>query len=213
MNTEDYVIKEQKPEYSLNYNKGYIGFTFNDSSIVSYGIAYFTRWDRLSDIDVSHALIVSDDNMCIEAVAGQGVIESNLDKYFYDEHTHIFFRKPKGWSETVADEIVSSARKEVGAHYADGLIVNDMMNHTFLGQMLNDLTHDAIVDGIAQALTRKGSFICSELAAYCLQSATNWPYNHMGVLEHPAAAITPQSLFEDVEIFELWKNKSYLNIK
>ncbi len=76
-------IKSLTPLYGVNYKIGYIGFTFDDASIVSHGIAYFTRWTRMSDIKVSHALVVAGKNICIEALMGQGVAKQPLTKYFF----------------------------------------------------------------------------------------------------------------------------------
>lgn len=210
MENVQYCIESKLPVYGVNYNKGYIGFTFNNASFVSEGIAYFTRWDRMSNVPVSHALVVVDENTCIEAVMGEGVIKSSLDKYFWEKHTHIFFRKPMGINEDVSDEIVQTAEKEIGAIYANNLIVNDMMRATFLGHLLDELSHDEIFDGLAMLFDRDGSFICSELAAYSLKSAKSWAYNNVGILSRPAAAITPQSLFCDDMIFEQWKNTSLM---
>lgn len=208
MENAQYSIESKLPLYGVNYNKGYIGFTFNNASFISEGIAYFTRWDRLSDIPVSHALVVIDENTCIEAIMGQGVRKNSLDRYFWDNHTHIFFRKPMSINENVADEIAQTAEKEIGATYANNLIVNDMIRSTFLGHLLDELSHDSIFDGLSMVLDKDGSFICSELAAYCLKSAKSWVYNNVSILSRPAAAITPQSLFSDNVIFEQWKNIS-----
>lgn len=208
MENVNYAIESKTPQYGVNYNAGYIGFTFNDESFISEGIAYFTRWDRLSNIPVSHALIVVAENTCIEALMGEGVRINSLDKYFWEKNTHIFFRKPMSITENVTREIVQTAQKEVGATYASGLIVNDMIRSTFLGHLLDELTHDKIFDGLSMVLDKSGSFICSELAAYCLKSAKSWPYNNVGVLSRPASAITPQALFSDSVIFEQWKSLS-----
>lgn len=209
MENTNWYVESLTPEYGLNYNAGYIGFTFNDASFISEGIAYFTRWDRMIDIPVSHALIVTSKNTCVEAIMGQGVIQSRLDKYFDDPNTHIFFRKPKWINEMIANEIVYTAQGEIGAQYCNGLITNDALRGTFLGHLLDDLTHNQIFDGLAMMLEKNGSFICSELAAYCLKSAYSWqPYNHEGVLARPASAITPQELFCDDSIFEQWRNVS-----
>lgn len=210
MENVKYCIESKLPIYGVNYDKGYIGFTFNNASFVSEGISYFTRWDRLSNIPVSHVLVVVDENTCMEAVMGKGIIKSNLDKYFWEKHIHIFFRKPKGINENVSEEIVHAAEKEIGATYANNLIANDMIRGTFLGHLLDELSHDEIFDGLAMLLDRDGSFICSELAAYSLKSAKSWAYNHAGILSRPAAAITPQSLFSDEVIFEQWKNISLI---
>jgi hypothetical protein len=36
-----------------------VGFTYTESNLISRGIAYVTRWTRMHQIKVSHALIVS----------------------------------------------------------------------------------------------------------------------------------------------------------
>lgn len=209
MKNANWYAESVKPEYGINYNAGYIGFTFNDTSFISEGIAYFTRWDKMTDIPVSHVLIVTSENTCVEALMGYGVVQSRLDKYFNDKNTHIFFRKPKGLDEIISKEIVSTAQEEIGAQYCNGLIVNDALRGSFLGHLIDDLAHDQIFDGLAMMLEKSGSFICSELAAYCLKSAHSWqPYNHEGVLARPAGAVTPQALFCDEYVFEQWRNVS-----
>ncbi|MCE2673029.1 MAG: hypothetical protein LW635_05400 [Microcystis sp. 53598_E5] len=47
------------PVYGVNYNKGYIGFTYDGTHPVGRGIAYFTKWDKMSNISATHALIVT----------------------------------------------------------------------------------------------------------------------------------------------------------
>jgi len=61
------TIESFKPEYGKNYKKGYIGFAYYNTSIVSMGITYLTRWARMSDIKVSHTLLVTGENECVEA--------------------------------------------------------------------------------------------------------------------------------------------------
>lgn len=208
MENANWHVESVTPEYGINYNAGYIGFTFNDESFISEGIAYFTRWDKMADIPVSHALIVTSENTCVEALAGCGVVQSRLDKYFNDKNTHIFFKKPKGIDEIISEKIVQTAQGEIGAQYCNGLIVDDALRGSFLGHLIDDLTHGQIFDGLAMILGKNGSFICSQLAAYCLKSASSWqPYNHEGVLSRPACAITPQALFSDECIFEQWENE------
>lgn len=209
MENMNWYMESIKPEYGQNYHSGYIGFTFQDSSIISEGIAYFTRWNRMIDIPVSHVLIVTSENTCVEALAQEGVVQSRLDKYFNDKNTHIFFRKPKWMNEMVSNEIIQTAQKEIGAQYCNGLIAIDAIRGTFLGHLLDNMTHNQLFDGMATTLEKNGSFICSELAAHCLKSANSWePYNHEGVLARPAGAITPQALFCDDTIFEQWRNVS-----
>lgn len=213
MENHDWYIESVEPEYGLNYNAGYIGFVFYHDSIASQGMAYFSRWHKLVDIPVSHTLIVTSENTCVEAMPDQGVVQSRLDKYFNDRNTHIFFRKPKWIDETISKEIIRAAQAEIGAQYCNGLITTDALTCTFLGRIINDMTHNQLFDGLATALEKNGSFICSELAAHCLKSANSWrPFNQEGILARPASAITPQALFCDEKVFEQWKNVS-LNLR
>lgn len=195
----------QVPQYGVNYDKGYIGFVYNDKSWISEGIVYFTKWDDLYNIPVNHALIVEDQDNCIEAMMLEGVKRTPLKQYFNDPHTHIFFRKPNKLNSDIAKKITGAAAAELGADYANGLIINDAVRGTLLGHIIDDLTHDALFDFLSKMMCKKGAFICSQLAAYSLKSAKDWKYHNIGVLKRPTTAITPQELFCDGIIFEQWK--------
>lgn len=197
--------ESQTPKYGVNYNAGYIGFLYKDEAMFSKGITYFTEAQDYWNIPVSHVLIVTGENSCVEAVSGRGVIMSDLNKYFCDEHTLTFFKKPKGMDEIIAGEIIQTAERQVGTNYADSLIVNDLMRETFMGQLLDELGNDRIFDAISTTLNKESYFRCSELAAYCLKSADSWSYNNSGILTKPVSTVTPENLFCDREIFEDWK--------
>jgi len=95
------------PVYGVNYNKGYIGFTYDGTHPVGRGIAYFTKWDKMSNISATHALIVTGENTCIEANAGTNMVEENdLQPYFKPSNCQIFFRKPKDLTDNIAERIV-----------------------------------------------------------------------------------------------------------
>ena len=82
------------PVYGVNYDKGYIWFSYNDGTI-SKGITYFTRGDRKQQIKVSHVFLVTGENSCIEADAFTGKVEeASLTKYFYQAGYQVFFKKP-----------------------------------------------------------------------------------------------------------------------
>lgn len=107
-------IKSLVPKFGPdgNYHVGYIGFTYSEGNIISEGIAYFTRWHRMSDIKVSHALIVTGDNKCVEAHLETGVAEKDLSEYFNDPHCQIFFRKPKGLTSDIAKKLSKKPRSK-----------------------------------------------------------------------------------------------------
>ena len=88
--------KQLAPRFGTNYRPGYIGFTFpTRPGHISEGITWLTRWDRMSDIKVSHTFLVVGLNTCIEAELGRGVTARPLTDYFGGSY-HVYFRKPRG---------------------------------------------------------------------------------------------------------------------
>ena len=200
-----YEYKQVTPQYGINYDAGYIGFTYYDSSIVSKGITYFTRWHRFQDIRVSHALVVLDERTCIEALADKNCVEiSPLTNYFNDINCSIFFRKPLPWSKELGERIAAVAKTQRGCKYDFGLIGANAIDGTFLGHLLFDI-FKGNKDALAKACGAKDKWICSELAAFALDEQKE--FHDRGVLAKPNDVITPQELFEDSVIFEEWKNR------
>ena len=199
-----YQIVNLTPEYGSNYGKGYIGFTFSDSNFVSQGIAYFTRWARMSQIRVSHALIVTDENECIEAHMNGGVQKSKLSNYFDDDHCQIFFRKPIDLAPSVADTIVRSAESQLGCTYDNALIAGHALPNTFIGRVIEKRFAGKFESLLCKFLNHDNQWICSELASYCLDEQQ--VYRDTGILKANVETISPQELFEDPFIFEAWKN-------
>ena len=201
------TVKQIKPVYGDNYNKGYIGFTYTEGHIISEGIAYFTKWARMSDIRVTHALIVTGENSCIEANANNNCVEQgNLQKYFNNPHCQIFFRKPKDLTDEIADRIVKVLNPEIGKKYDFQLILTQALAGTFMGYFFDHLLEGKVEDELARILNDPEKWICSELAAYALDEQPE--YKDRGILKRPNATISPQELFEDKnrEIFKPWKN-------
>ena len=196
--------KEIQPVYGENYFAGDIGFTYSDKSIVSKGITYFTRWSKMSDIKVSHALVVLDKETCIEALAEKNCVEiSPLKKYFDDKHCSIFFRKPIPGTSEIGARIAAVAKTQRGAKYDFGLIVVDAIYGTFLGHLLDGAFHKQ-KSKLAAHLGSDKKWICSELAAFALDEQ---PEIHgKGILSLAESVITPQALFEDDLIFKSWKH-------
>jgi hypothetical protein len=198
------------PKYGVNYKKGYIGFTYHNNLVICQGIAYFTRWARMSNIYATHALIVTGENSCIEADASQNKVRSApLQHYFDDPHCQIFFCKPKGLNDEIADRIIRVIEAEVGKEYDFGLIVGQTGTGTFLGYVLNHLLKGTLENQIAQYLDNPEKWICSELVAYGLDEQPE--YRDRGILASPNATISPQELFEDQEIFEPWDKTEISN--
>ena len=198
-------VQSLKPEFGENYRAGYIGFTFTGSSLLSTGIAYFTRWARLGDIRVSHALVVTAENECVEALAGKGVVRSPLDRYFNDPKTQIFFRKPRKCTPAVGRRIAATALAQVGTKYDNLVIAAQILEGSFLRRWMMSHFGTDPDRFVGRLMNRDSRWICSELAAYCLDCQPE--YADRGVLARPNYAVNPQELFEDQEIFAAWNNE------
>lgn len=196
------------PQYGVNYSKGYIGFTYHNDNLVAKGITYFTKWECMSHIYATHALIVTGENSCIEADANQNSVRvGTLDHYFDESHCQIFFRKPKDLDRKakakIADRIVQVLEPEVGKEYDFKSILTQALSGSLPGHIFDRLIRGKFEDWLAQHLNDPNKWICSELAAYALDQQPE--YHDKGVLKFRNSAISPQELFEDNEIFEPWK--------
>lgn len=193
------------PEYGVNYNAGYVGFTYTGSSIISRGITYFTRWSQMHQIKVSHALIVSGENECIEARMNGGVKRTALSTYFDDEKCQIFFRKPNGLTPDLAARIISTAEAQLGCAYDIDLIRAQLQSNSLAGRLLRRLLGPGVEDQLCKLVDHADRWICSELVAHCLDEQPE--YHDKGVLVYNDATIDPQELFEDDVTFEEWKRQ------
>ncbi len=195
-------VQSLAPAFGDNYKPGYVGFTRTGSSQMSTGIAYVTRWSRLSDIHVSHVLVVTGNNECVEAVGGKGIVKSPLNKYFDDPKTQIFFRRPRKCTAAVGQRIAGVALAQAGIKYDDLVLAAQMLEASFLRRWMLSYFHGTPGQFLGRLLNRDNRWICSELAAYCLDCQPE--YADKGVLAKPNHAIDPQELFEDQEVFASW---------
>ena len=195
-----------EPVYGLNYNKGYIGFTYDGDNPIAQGIAYFTKWDQMHMIRATHVLIVTGEDSCIEAdAATNSVHEVPLAPYFEPSSKQIFFRKPVGLTDEVAEHIVQTLRPTLGMTYDFLLILAQAAIGTVSGYVLDRLLRGKLSVSLCEALNDPKSYICSELAAYALDQQPE--YRDKGVLALPNSTINPQKLFEDDVTFEAWKTE------
>ena len=198
-------FESREPVFGDNYDVGYVGFCHKDNCFVHEGIAYATRWNRMSDIKVSHVLIVSGEDSCVEALVKGGVQEGNLKKYFDDPQWQISFRKPVGLTEAIAERIIAEAKTQLGDKYDFGIIVSAGVSGMFLGRALNRLLKNHPERTLARLLNSEDRWVCSELVAYALDQQDE--YRDVGILNDPVETIDPQELFEDDEIFKPWHIK------
>lgn len=164
-----------------------------------------TQYCCYTGIKISHALIVIDENTCVEADANERkVIKSPLSKYFNNQNKIISFRKPRDLSDEIANVISETAISKIGCPYEFKQIVSHI-NHSlpFIHQF-NKLSHNFVVDIISRVIDNPDKFICSELAAFCLKSAKDWKYHDKGILSRLTCRVNPQELFEDRVIFKDW---------
>ena len=192
----------RKPVFGENYGRGYIGFSHVDGSFVCEGIAYFTRWSRLDDIKVSHALIVIDEEACIEARFRGGVRVAPLDQYFNDSKCRILFRKPLGLTPEIADRIIATAQAEVGCKYDTSLLISQMLAGSFAGRLLKRALGDAPDRMLSRLLDSGDEWVCSEIVAYAMDQQPE--YHDHCILSDPDETINPQELFKDDKIFKPW---------
>ncbi|NQE38479.1 hypothetical protein [Microcoleus asticus] len=197
------------PVYELNYRPGYIGFLNKGTDLTSLGIAYFTGWDSMSEIHVTHTLIVTDEDECVEAdMVNNCVKTSSLSKYFNDPNCQIFFRKPVFFNDAIGNAIVHKARLEVGKEYDFRAIFTQGLSGSFPGRVLDRLLTGKFEEMLGNVLDDPNKWICSELVAYTLDEQLL--YRDKGILKSPNCTISPQELFQDTEIFKPWKKSEPL---
>jgi len=189
------------PRYGENYKAGYIGFVHEGGS-PSQGVAHFSRWSRLSDLHVSHAVIVTGENECVEALTGKGVVCSSLDKYFKNARTQIFFRKPRKCSSSVGSRIAETALAQVGTKFENLLLAAQVLEGSFLRRWIHSAFHDSPQHFAGKLQDRDPQWLSAELAAYCLDCQPE--YAGKGVLARPHYLVSLQEFFEDTEIFAGW---------
>ena len=178
---------------------GYIGFTYVPG-MVSAGVAFAERWNRHSQFKVTHTLVVSGADECIEAHIDEGVARVSLEKYLGDANCKIFFRRPRGWTPELGARIAASAATQLGCRYNTSLILAQAAADTFFGHWCNRLLGAWPERLMSWMLDRRRHWICSQLVAYAL--AQQPEYRGRGVLSLPLDMIDPQQLFEDDELFE-----------
>jgi len=189
-----------EPVLGRDYDVGWIGFSDEDS-LIAAGIHHAQRYRRSKDFRVNHVFIVAGENWCVEAAFGKGVVESDMREMYYEkEHRAVVFRKPRGLTPDMANRIVGTARAQLGTEFDYHVVANHVLNNNFLGYLLNVCFSGQLQQLLDHVLNRDDQWICSELAAYCLQQQPELAGR--GVLDRSPGTLTPQNLFDDDELFE-----------
>lgn len=190
-------IIPQQPTWGDVLQPGYCGFITRQDDIVGDGIEYFSRWT--GGLPFVHTFVISGPNEVIEAHAVKGVSRATLDQYLGQKNCRCFIRIPAGYTPEVGAQIVAAAATHLGEKYGYGIILADVLANTFIGHVVNDLTHNAADDLVCKLLDNAHAKICSQLVALALQSQ---PFlKTLGCLADPAATITPELLGNDSKVF------------
>jgi hypothetical protein len=193
-------ITDTWPVYGKHYREGYFGFSFTRNSLVSNGIALATNLDVKSGFEWSHVFIVESQDTILEATSPR-VCRSPLSKYTCDIHTEVAFRRPRHWSPTFAEHLISECRRDIGLEYDTPLLA---------AHLINKLTFGLLKRRIARLFDAKRKWICSEWAAAKLLSVRpGWANLPKSILRNPPNTINPQQLFENNTLWDLWTDTGY----
>ena len=197
------IVISQQPKFGENYKAGYIGASYRNDKIQSYGIAWFSRDKDPSLLPVSHVFMVKDEHTVIEAHAGKGVAEAPIEPYFDDPGIIVSFRKPVGLTPEIAAQLIANASERLGSEYDMSLIIAHGAASSFLGRMIGKVTGGKSDAFLAKLGDSKDEWMCSELVA---DSMNRHPlYKDKGILSKASAAIKPRELISDTTIFAEWK--------
>ncbi len=189
-----------RPEFGKDYDLGWVGFVHGPSRL-SAAIAYLTRRDKVGAIGVTHSFLVTGPDECVEANFPAGVVASGLAESYLDrEEGLVLFRKPKGLTAASARRVVRRAKAEVGAKFDTAGMVAEGLGDTFLGHLVNSLFGGKPKKLLAKVLHQKGRWVCSDLVIYCFREKPK--YRGKGAVAQPVGTVSPQTLFEDEELFE-----------
>jgi hypothetical protein len=192
--------RAKRPAFGKDFGLAWVGFA-RGPSLLSAGIAYLTRRDKVGGPCVTHAFLVTGPDECVEANFPAGVVTSRLSESYLDgDGGPVVFRKPRGLTPAVARRLVRRVKAEVGAQFDAAAMAAEGLAGTFVGHLLNSLFKDKPKELAARLTHRKGRWVCSDLVMYCLRGEPR--YRGKGVLARPVGTVSPQTLFEDEELFE-----------
>lgn len=196
----DLIFYDRRPEWGKDYGLGWIGFNHAESTM-SAAIAHVQQWEKEKQATVSHAFIVTGPNECIEAAFPKGVVRTPLDKlYFERDDRYVLFRKPRGLDDQMAGSIVGLAEAHVGDRFDHAKLANLAVQNNFVGWLVNSSCNGFVRDAVDRVIDADDQWICSELAAYCLNAQPS--LRGRGVLSRSLGSLTPQRLFDDDDVFE-----------
>jgi hypothetical protein len=195
-------IVAMAPVYGDNYTLGDIGFQFVDDSFISNGIVYFTGWEAMSKIKVSHSFVITGPDTCEEALA-EGVVESNLQPRFLDKHTHVTIRRPVNLDIQRGIAIKKGAEELQGKLYDFALIGGMVTVNSRLVRWLPTKVYVPYRTYMTKMFHTIGRLICAGVSVKALSAVAEYA----AVLTHPYYYYDPQLLFENGNVFKIWKHQ------
>ena len=192
-------VTQQYPAFGSNYGPGWIGFLSRRKDFIAAGIDWFSRWDEISGIPVSHTFNVIDEDLTVEAFES-GVSDGSLESYLADQDVALLMRRPRLLGIDTARAIIDEAERRLGEPYNNALIAAMGMSNSLLGRGLCWLTGGRTSRWLCHLADRPNHWICSRLVWFTLN---RYPYSeYSGVMHQPPYLVKPIDLFEDSFLFE-----------
>ena len=188
----------RNPEYGKDYAPGYVFFSYTTTSLISAGIALFSRFE--SKIPISHCGIVTGQRECIEAAQPGGVQKADFfEKYLRRQDTVVFLMKPHGLTPDIAEAMKEEVEQHIGKGYAIKGVIGSALWNT-LGFISWGWFRKK-----RNPFNSKKNFFCSELVATGLMAEEAYPERPGCLVYHPTN-IYPATLFNDNDIFVPWND-------
>jgi hypothetical protein len=180
-----------------NYGPGYVGFSLNNDSYFSQGIAIFTA-EEADTVKFSHSFLVINETSLIESTIG-GVQVSPLVKYFDNPHYAVAFKKPKSLDADVTEILLKKANSLVGKEYDYSLIT-----YFFLRKFFWWLERSPLLRKRPSLFNTPDRYLCSEFIAECLNEIPLYHAAKPLCIYHPSK-ISPMDMVRSENLFNKWK--------
>lgn len=189
----------QDPKFGVDYQPGHVFFSYDNDSIISAGIALFTRSEQ-TKIKVSHCGVIDLNGQALEADESVGfVARSNFKEKYIDDPTKIvFFRELKNFSRKNVHDLVHLMLMQSGKKYAYAGIVGSAI-YVLLTKAYSKWPW---LRYVPNPLNGTGEVFCSELVAECLRDVVG----KLGCLSYHPTNVYPQTLFDDAVIWKQWSD-------
>lgn len=194
------TILEQKPQFGVNYDVGFDGFTSRTKDFIAAGINWFANWDAIPGVPpVSHTFKIVGDDLTIEAF-GDGVRYGKLSDYLNDQTCALLVRRPKGWTPELGARMVEETKYHLGEKYNYFLIVMLAISNSYLGRWIDKKFDGKFSIWLTDWADNAKSNICSSLVARVNGAMPE--YEGKSVLANPPFKVMPVMLCGDPVIYE-----------